>query len=88
MVRPVLEAMSSHHVILQALVLKTWPNCQNRFYSAGEDAVVRLWALDKGESSPGECKVNGKVRRTCVMQRCVIVTISKGSNSTARTHQK
>ena len=51
-------------IALQALVLKTWPNCQNRFYSAGEDAVVRLWALDKGEVSPGEWKVNGNVRRT------------------------
>jgi hypothetical protein len=51
-------------IALQVLVLKTWPNCQNRFYSAGEDAVVRLWALDKGEASPGEWKVNGKVRRT------------------------
>jgi hypothetical protein len=28
-------------------VLKTWPNCHNRFYSAGEDTVVRLWTIEK-----------------------------------------
>ena len=28
-------------------MLKTWPNCHNRFYSAGDDAVVRLWTLDQ-----------------------------------------
>ena len=28
-------------------MLKTWPNCHNRFYSAGEDAIVRLWTIDK-----------------------------------------
>ena len=28
-------------------MLKTWPNCHNRFYSAGEDTVVRLWTIEK-----------------------------------------
>jgi len=43
------------------MCLKTWPNCHARFYSAGADAIVRLWSLDAGESSPGHWHVSGRV---------------------------